>query len=134
MGDGRVGDRYAIDGGLDGKRRLDLLAEAMRPTTLALLGRVGLAKGHRCLDLGCGGGHVAIDMARVAGPGGRVVGVDFDASVVELARADAAEAGVDCEFHGLPRGGRRGRGALSTSATRASCSRTSPTRASCRRG
>jgi 2-polyprenyl-3-methyl-5-hydroxy-6-metoxy-1,4-benzoquinol methylase len=99
MGDGRVGERYAIDGGLDGKRRLDLLAEAMRPTTLALLERVGLAEGHRCLDLGCGGGHVAIDMARVAGPGGRVVGIDFDASVVELARADAAEAGVDCEFH-----------------------------------
>jgi 2-polyprenyl-3-methyl-5-hydroxy-6-metoxy-1,4-benzoquinol methylase len=98
MGEARAGGRYAIDGGLEGKRRLDLLAEIMRPTTLALLERAGLAEGHRCLDLGCGGGHVAIDMARVAGPGGRVVGIDFDAAVLELARADAAEAGVDCEF------------------------------------
>ncbi|HSJ74427.1 MAG TPA: methyltransferase domain-containing protein [Miltoncostaeaceae bacterium] len=98
MGDRQVGQRYAIAGGLDGKRRLDLLAEIMRPTTLALLERVGVAAGHRCLDLGCGGGHVAIDMARIAGATGRVVGVDFDARVVELARADAAEAGVGCEF------------------------------------
>ena len=89
MGDGRVGERYAIDGGVDGKRRLNLLAEIMRPTTLALLDRVGVGDGLHCLDLGCGGGHVAIDMARRVGAAGRVVGVDFDATVIELARADA---------------------------------------------
>jgi len=98
MGDARVGERYAIDGGVDGKRRLNLLAEIMRPTTLALLDRVGVGDGLHCLDLGCGGGHVAIDMARLVGATGRVVGVDFDATVIELARADASEAGVAVEF------------------------------------
>jgi SAM-dependent methyltransferase len=97
-GGGDVGGRYAIDGGHQGKRRLNLLAEIMRPTTVALLERVGVGDGHHCLDLGCGGGHVTIDMARMVGPNGRVVGVDFDATVIELARLDAEQAGVACEF------------------------------------
>jgi SAM-dependent methyltransferase len=67
----------------------------MRPTTLALLARAGLAEGDRCLDLGCGGGHVTLDMARA---GARALGVDADPSVIELARADAAAAGLTCEF------------------------------------
>lgn len=98
-GDGSdVGGRYAIDGGQHGKRRLNLLAEIMRPTTTALLERVGVGAGDHCLDLGCGGGHVTIEMARMAGPTGRVVGIDFDAGVIELARIDADDAGVTCEF------------------------------------
>ena len=61
-------ESYTIDGGEPGKRRLDLLAEIFRPTTLRLLGDAGLRSGDRCLDLGCGGGHVALDMARIVGP------------------------------------------------------------------
>jgi 2-polyprenyl-3-methyl-5-hydroxy-6-metoxy-1,4-benzoquinol methylase len=37
-------------------------------------------------------------MARMAGATGRALGVDFDAGVIDLARADAAEAGVACDF------------------------------------
>jgi precorrin-6B methylase 2 len=86
---------YAIEGGQQGKHRLDLLAEVMRPTTLRLLEDAGLRPGQRCLDVGCGGGHVTCDLARIVGPGGTVVGIDFDADVVELARAGVAEGGLD---------------------------------------
>jgi hypothetical protein len=58
---------YTIAGGELGKRRLDLLAEIMRPTTLRLLEEAGLSSGDRCLDLGCGGGSVVLDMARIVG-------------------------------------------------------------------
>jgi 2-polyprenyl-3-methyl-5-hydroxy-6-metoxy-1,4-benzoquinol methylase len=61
-------ESYTIAGGEPGKRRLDLLAEIYRPTTLRLLTDAGLRSGDRCLDLGCGGGHVALDMARIVGP------------------------------------------------------------------
>ena len=73
----------------------------MRPTTLRLLAEAGLLSGDRCLDLGCGGGNVTLDMARIVGPGGLVVtGVDFDAQLVELARQGAADAGVgNVEYH-----------------------------------
>jgi len=91
---------YAITGGEQGKRRLDLLAEMMRPTTLWLLEQAGLRSGDRCLDLGCGGGNVVLDMARIVGPGGSVTGVDFDPQIVELARQDAKDAGIgNIEYH-----------------------------------
>src|SRR5215471_11167629 len=85
---------YAITGGVQGKRRLNLLAEIFQPTTLSLLKGAGLRSGDRCLDLGCGGGHVTLDMARITGPDGSVTGTDFDPQIVELARQDAQDAGI----------------------------------------
>ena len=84
--------RYAIRGGKEGKKRLDLLARVMLPTTMELLDRAGLTRGMKCLDVGCGGGHVAISMARVVGPEGRVIGTDTDAEILALAREDAEAA------------------------------------------
>ena len=77
---------YAIRGGKEGKTRLDLLARVMLPTTMQLLDRVGLIRGMRCRDVGCGGGHVAILIARTVGPEGRVIGTDTDAEILALAR------------------------------------------------
>ncbi len=86
--------RYAIRGGIEGKKRLDLLARVMLPTTIQLLDRVGLIRGMKCLDVGCGGGHVAMLMARIVGPEGRVIGTDTDAEILALAREDAEAAKV----------------------------------------
>ncbi len=86
--------RYAIRGGMEGKKRLDLLARVMLPTTMQLLDRVGLIRGMKCLDVGCGGGHVAILMARIVGPEGRVTGTDTDAEILALAREDAEAAKI----------------------------------------
>jgi len=91
---------YTITGGEQGKRRLDLLAEIMQPTTLRLLAEAGLRGGDRCPDLSCGGGNVTQDMARIAGQDGSVTGVDFDPQIVALARQDARDAGVgSVEYH-----------------------------------
>ena len=87
-------ESYTITGGEQGKRRLNLLAEIFQPTTLRLLKDAGLHAGDRCLDLGCGGGHVALDMARIVGPDGFVTGMDFDPQIVALARQDAKDAGI----------------------------------------
>jgi ubiquinone/menaquinone biosynthesis C-methylase UbiE len=86
--------RYAIRGGKEGKTRLDLLARVMQPTTMQLLDRVGLIRGMKCLDVGCGGGHVAISMARIVEFEGRVIGTDTDAEILALAREDAEAAKV----------------------------------------
>jgi ubiquinone/menaquinone biosynthesis C-methylase UbiE len=87
-------DSYAIEGGEEGKRRLDQLAEIMRPTTSRLLEEVGVGQGQTCLDLGCGGGHVTLDLAEIVGRTGSVIGIDIDQSILELARRDAAAAGI----------------------------------------
>jgi len=86
--------RYAICGGKEGKERLDLLARVTLPTTTQLLDRVGLIRGMKCLDTGCGGGHVAIFMAGIVGPEGFVIGTDMDREILELAREDAEAAKV----------------------------------------
>jgi ubiquinone/menaquinone biosynthesis C-methylase UbiE len=86
--------RYAIRGGKEGKKRLDVLACVILSTTTQLLDRVGLIKGMKCLDVGCGGGHVAISMARIVGSEGRVVGTDTDAEILVLAREEAEVAKV----------------------------------------
>ena len=86
--------RYAIRGGKEGKKRLDLLARVMLPTTMELLDRAGLTRGMKCLDVGCGGGHVTISMARVVGPEGHVIGTDTDADILALAREDAEAAKI----------------------------------------
>ncbi len=81
---------YLIRGGLEGRERLRVLARVMRPTTLPLLERAGVTSGMRCLDVGCGGGDVTFDLASLVGVTGSVVGVDVDATKVDLARGDAS--------------------------------------------
>ena len=82
---------YVIRGGVEGRERLRLLSAVMGPSTRALLAEVGIAAGSACLDLGCGGGDVTLELARALGPGGRVLGVDLDEIMVDMARREAEE-------------------------------------------
>ena len=53
-----------------------------------------LAEGEVVLDLGSGGGIDVILSARRVGPGGKAYGLDMTDEMLELARRNAAEAGV----------------------------------------
>lgn len=86
--------RYVISGGREGYERLQLLARVRWPETAQLFADVGVGPGQTCLDLGCGGGAVTMELAKLVGPSGRAVGIDMDEVKLELARADAAEAGI----------------------------------------
>jgi ubiquinone/menaquinone biosynthesis C-methylase UbiE len=91
---------YVIRGGIEGRERLRILARVMRPSTLNLFERVGIASGASCLDVGCGGGDVSFELARLVGPQGRVVGVDLDEAKLETARSEARASELDnVEFH-----------------------------------
>jgi len=52
----------------------------------------GLAAGGSALDVACGSGKLTEELARLAGPHGRVVGIDFSPQMLEVARR---------EHHGL---------------------------------
>ena len=81
-----------IRGGREGYDRLRLLARARWPDTADLLVRAGVRPGMRCVDLGCGGGEVTFEIARLVGAAGDVTGVD--AAVADLAAFTADEATV----------------------------------------
>jgi ubiquinone/menaquinone biosynthesis C-methylase UbiE len=93
--------RYVIRGGQPGYDRLLLLARDRGPDTSALLERAGVGPGMRCVDLGCGGGEVTLELARLVAPAGEVVGVDLDETTLGLAREAAARRHVaNAEFRG----------------------------------
>ena len=60
----------------------------------AYLGLLGIAAGHRVLDVGCGSGAVTREIARRTGSHGLAVGVDPSSELLAIARDLAQEAGL----------------------------------------
>jgi ubiquinone/menaquinone biosynthesis C-methylase UbiE len=87
-------NEYIIEGGAEGKKRLDVLSRILEDSTRSLLLRSGSLEGKSILDVGCGGGHVSIMAAELVGSKGKVTALDFDEVILGLARTDAARAGV----------------------------------------
>jgi demethylmenaquinone methyltransferase / 2-methoxy-6-polyprenyl-1,4-benzoquinol methylase len=77
----RIARRYdlvntVLSAGTDGRWR----RRAARAT--------GLNAGGSALDVACGSGKLSSELARIAGPDGRVVGLDFSAQMLDVARRE----------------------------------------------
>jgi len=74
-----------------------LIRQAVRlaPITERFFREAGIGSGQRVLDLGAGVGDVAMLVARIVGPSGKIVAIERDARTIDRARARAAEAGLD---------------------------------------
>lgn len=86
---------YIISSGSAGRERLRILARVMLAGTVQLFDQVGVQKGWRCLDSGCGGGDVSFELARRVVPGGSVTGIDLDMEKLRLARTEARDMRLD---------------------------------------
>ncbi len=72
------------------------IAAAMRESGEAFVGKLGVTKGLKVLDLGCGDGTTAIPSAKL---GADVLGVDIARNLVEAGNKRAAEHGLsNCKF------------------------------------
>jgi SAM-dependent methyltransferase len=67
------------------------IAAGMRESGEALVNRLGVTKGLRVLDLGCGDGTTAVPAARL---GAEVLGVDIASNLVEAGNRRAMEEGL----------------------------------------
>jgi SAM-dependent methyltransferase len=72
------------------------IADTMRESGAALVERIGITRGLKVLDLGCGDGTTALPAARL---GADVLGVDIARNLVEAGNQRAAEEGLtNCRF------------------------------------
>src|SRR6266566_4655064 len=72
------------------------IAESMRESGEALVQRLGITKGLKVLDLGCGDGTTALPAAKL---GADVLGVDIATNLVEAGNKRAGEHGLNnCRF------------------------------------
>lgn len=84
-------------------RRLILQHQIYAPITRRLFQAAGIGPGMSVLDIGSGAGDVALLLADLVGPRGRVLGVDGNEAILATARARAASAGwANVAFHAGP--------------------------------
>jgi len=64
----------------------DLLELQLAPLGRRALAALAPRSGESVLDIGCGGGDTALELARLVAPDGQVVGIDVSAAVLAFAR------------------------------------------------
>jgi SAM-dependent methyltransferase len=79
----------------DETERLRLQARMFAPYTARFLEDAGITRGMKVLDVGTGAGDVALLVADLVGPEGIVIGIDFNAELIQTARARVAAAGIE---------------------------------------
>jgi ubiquinone/menaquinone biosynthesis C-methylase UbiE len=69
------------------------------PLARAVLGQTAVPPRARVLDVACGTGIVARNVARQLGPGGSVAGLDLSPAMLAIARRAATAEGIDIAWH-----------------------------------
>ncbi len=72
----------------------DKMDRMTAPFGAAALDAAGARPGERVIDIGCGCGDTALELARRVGSGGEVLGVDVSRPMLEVARMRAREAAL----------------------------------------
>jgi SAM-dependent methyltransferase len=73
----------------------DRFDRAVAPHHDRLMAAAAISAGERVLDIGGGTGQTPRDAARAASPGGTALGVDLSSGMLDVARARAADDGLD---------------------------------------
>lgn len=96
MGNDPDGERDYVLGTHDEEiERLGLQHRVWRPRALDAWRRAGFTIGQVLLDVGCGPGHAAVDLAEIVGPSGRVVAIDRSQRFLEATAATCRRRGLD---------------------------------------
>lgn len=75
--------------------RLLLQHRVWRPRALDAWRRAGFTVGQTLIDLGCGPGHAAVDLAEIVGPSGRIVAIDRSRRFLDTLEATCRQRGLD---------------------------------------
>lgn len=87
--------KYNLQTGEVDRLRLTICGEIYNKTTQTFLIDSGLKAGMTVLELGCGTGNMAVLMAKIVGPTGKVIAVDNSEAQLRIARETAESEDVD---------------------------------------
>jgi 2-polyprenyl-3-methyl-5-hydroxy-6-metoxy-1,4-benzoquinol methylase len=88
------GENYLLGQTPEAHQRLLRTGQLFNPFTRPVLTEAGITTGMHVLDVGCGPGNVSLLAADLVGETGRVLGVDANEEVLQLAWARARAAGL----------------------------------------
>ncbi len=71
-----------------------IIVEGLTHHSAAIIPTLKVREGDDVLDVGCGFGDTAIELARCVGPTGHVTGIDCCETFLEVAREDSTAAGI----------------------------------------
>jgi ubiquinone/menaquinone biosynthesis C-methylase UbiE len=86
-------DNYALGRSAAETQRLILQNQIYGPFSRQFLSAAGITAGMKVLDFGSGAGDVALLLADLVGPEGRIVGIDSNVEILDTARARVQAAG-----------------------------------------
>jgi SAM-dependent methyltransferase len=79
-------------------RDADNTDRQLEPLGRALLARLGVERGARVLDVGCGCGQTTLELAALVGETGRVIGIDLSSAMLACAAERARAAKLEVEL------------------------------------
>jgi protein-L-isoaspartate O-methyltransferase len=85
---------YPLGGTQNERDRLLRQAKAYEPQANWLLDQIGVQRGWRAIDIGCGPIGILNLLSERVGPEGRVVGLEREGRFVEMGKAEIAKRGL----------------------------------------
>ena len=85
---------YVLGTEADEVERLGLQHRVWRARVLDAWARAGITGGQTIVDVGSGPGYAALDLAEIAGPGGRVIAVERSRRFLDVLAARAGQRGL----------------------------------------
>ncbi len=83
---------YFLTTGQQDADRLTIINQLYNPGTLDFIQQSGLTTGMTVLEIGCGTGHMAVELAKRVGPSGKVIASDICPKQLVIAQKTATEA------------------------------------------
>ncbi len=71
--------------------RYDQVSDGQFKNGLVLIEKLGIREGQTVLDIGCGTGRLTLNVAKLVGPGGKVIGIDPSQNRIEIAARKSGE-------------------------------------------
>lgn len=87
--------KYLLAVGEADRLRLEILNKIYNPVALEFLKQSGLKPGMHVLEIGCGVGDMACELARAVQPNGKVTAVDISKEQLEIAQQKAKDLNIN---------------------------------------